>query len=151
MGVKLRLIVAWGLFIGWVGWLGWQSHYYGRFPVISRSQFMTADIAVVAAMTANDEGVAQPSIRVKQVIWPEKHDDSLKDKDIIIGNWSRVDGFVGPGDYVLPLTRGPKGEYALAEIPRSPLSEPSRGKRYVYPALPVVLDQVRRIPVPASK
>ena len=151
MGVKLRVVIAWGLFIAWVAWLGWQSYFYGRFPVVSRSQFMTADIAVVATMTANDEGVVQPKVQVKQVIWPEKHDTALEGKEITVGNWSRVDGFTGPGEYVLPLTRGTKGDYTLAEIPRSPLSEPSKAKHYVYPALPVVLEQVRRIPAAASR
>jgi hypothetical protein len=151
VGVKMRVLVAWALFIAWVTWLGWQSHYYGRFPVVSRSQFMTADVAVLAKMTANDEGVVQPKVQVKRVVWPEKHDGDLEGKEIVIGNWSRVDGFIGPGEYVIPLTRGPKGDYTLAEIPRSPLSEPSKSKHYIYPALPVVLEQARRIPPPSSK
>jgi hypothetical protein len=146
VGVKLRVWATWIVFIAWVAWLGWQSYFYGRFPVVSRSQFMTADFAVIATMTANDEGVVQPKVKIKRVIWPEERESDMDGKEIVIGNWTRIDGFTGPGDYVLPLTRGKTGENTLAEIPRSPLSEATRGKHYIYPAVPVVLEQVRRIP-----
>ncbi len=147
MGVKLRMWVAWVLFIAWVCWLGWQSYFFGRFPVVSHAQFMTADVAVLAKVAAAEEGRPSPKVIVQSVIWPADANKDLEGKELLVGNWTGCDGFNAAGEYVVPLTRNATGEYSLAGIPRSPLLEPSRYRRQIYPAIPVVLKQVNKIPV----
>ena len=147
MGVKLRMVLAWALFIAWVSWLGWQSYFYSRFPVVSKAQFLNADIAIVAKVTSAGEGLPSPKVQVQSVIWPADAAKDVEGKELSIGNWSGCSGFIAPGDYVLPLTRGANGDYALAGTPRSPLLDPNRHRPQIYPATPVVLQQVRRMPV----
>lgn len=151
MAVKLRMILAWSLFIAWVCWLGWQSYNFGRFPVVSRSQFLTADVAVIASVEMVQEGRPSDKVKVKSVIWPKDAPKELEGKEIKVGNWTGCDGFQEQGDYVIPLTRHINGDYSLAGVPRSPLIDPARYRRQIYPAMPIVLKQVSQILPPTSQ
>lgn len=150
MGQKIRAVAAWLLFLSWVSWLGWTSFRHGRFPVVSKAQFLATDVAVIAQVDAAGHGLPSNTVRVQSVIWPTGAADELTGRELRVGNWSNCAGFVTPGDYVLPLRRERDGQYALAGLPRSPLVDPSRHPPQIYPAIPVVLSQVRGMP-PAAK
>ena len=142
MAARVRLIVAWGLFVAWIAWLGWQSARYGRFDVVSRAQLANADLAVVAKITADADGRALSKVHIERVIWPQPNAADLAGQDIEILKLPSCEGFQGAGDYVLPLSRGPKGDYALAVPARSPLIDPARHRPTIYPATGIVIDQI---------
>lgn len=139
MFARLRLILAWGLFVAWVGWLGWQSLRFSRFPVVSRAQLLNANVVIVAEIDADSEGRAKPAINVLETLWP--HDAAALPAQLNIDNLPGCAGFSGPGRYILPLSGA--GPFHLAGLPRSPLLNQRRPLQ-VYPDTAEVRGQIQR-------
>lgn len=146
MAARVRLIVAWLAFAAWVGWLGWQSWRFGRFPVVSRAQFANATVAVLARIESDRDGRAVPSIRVTRAVWPANGARPDVTGELVVTNLAECESFTGPGDYVVPLSRGPDGAFLVARVGRSPLIEPRKHRPTIYPAIPLVLRQLEDIP-----
>jgi len=141
--VRVRLLIVWGLFAAWVGWLGWQSWRHRQFPVVSRAQLLNADVVVVADLTSDREGRANPEAKLVKVVWSRKDTPDLQPGiTMAIVNLPGSVGFRESGtSYLLPLTG--TGPYRVAEMPRSPLIDSGRFKPQIYPDGPEVRGQIR--------
>jgi hypothetical protein len=166
---RVRLAVCALLFLGWIGWLVYLSATTTRPVVLSRPQFLAADLYVLAELqqgreprlraeipaqlsaapaagfpaavpwgpvgqsTLPPKADAEPAtvnapaarVKIREVVWPASAGD-LNGKDLVIPNLPRsgpAQGWAGPGEYILPLTRQEEGRqatYLVTPIPRSP-------------------------------
>src|SRR5438105_1295135 len=65
---KLRLLVAFLLFAGWLGWLGYAVSQKGTVQIVSRAQLTAATDWVIAEVTLNADGTPSAKVMVKQVL-----------------------------------------------------------------------------------
>lgn len=142
---KLRLAVATAAFLAWLGWLGYLV-FQSRDPVIlSRPQFLVANLHVIASLT----GAEKPDAKVKvlEVIWTaDQADAKLVGSEVAVQKLEavvRAEGWEGPGDYIVPLTKS-KTAFALALIPPSP-GYPGDVRR-IYRATPEAREQLAQMP-----
>ncbi len=158
---RVRLTVAAILFLGWIGWLAYLAATTTRPVVLSRPQFLAADLYAIATLKRGPDDADLPAeeATVQQVVWSKDNDD-LEGKTIVVKNLIVVktvmkgdppqaestqeptEGWAGPGVYLIPLTRKTQlgqSVYEVTRIPRSP-GYPSRdvlGPARIYPATPV--------------
>lgn len=141
VGARLRLIIVWGLFAGWVGWLGWQSFRHARFPVVSRAQLLEARLVVVADLVADGEGRAMAESTIVETIWSASGEKRLEGgSKLSVQGLAGCAGMTGAGRYVLPMSS--LDPPRLAGFPRSPLVEPGKFRPQVYPDRPEVRQQI---------
>ena len=124
---RVRLAVSALLFVGWIGWLAYLAATTTRPVVLSRPQFLAADLYVIADVRANptDPKVPAPQVTIKQVIWPSAAARDLDGKELPVKNLplsGEAQGWKGPGEYILPLSK----DYQVTAIPRSPGYRPER-------------------------
>jgi hypothetical protein len=128
---RVRLVVAFALFAGWMGWLTYTTLEKSRAPIVSRAQAAAAPNPVWAEVAAGPDGRPLPKAKV---------DAPLTDRgppagsEIEVANLPDVQGFTGPGKYLLLLTpdRTP-GRFRVAdEFQRSPGYDLS-GRPVIYP------------------
>jgi hypothetical protein len=150
MTQKLRLIVPACLFIGWIGYLAFLVSITRDPVILSRPQFLVADLYVIAELEplTLKEGPERPSgkITVKEVAWP-KAEASLVSTDIMVRglpNCEERNGWVGKGVYIVPVTKS-GDDYFLTEIPLSPgFHKNAETFNYlrIYPSTPQAREQL---------
>jgi hypothetical protein len=157
----VRLILAAGLFVGWLGYLGWQvlerPTMNGRPLVVSRPQVLASTLDVIAEVPDKSGEVT-----VVEVLYPD-------DAPVKAGDRLRVSGigdaaprrgpedaglppldWSGPGRYLLPLRAvpGEKNRYEVQAIPASPGFTPLEPTVRIYPATAQAIAQYRQIAKP---
>src|SRR5689334_1828980 len=100
---RVRLVVAFLLFAGWIGWLTYTTLGKSRAPVVSRAQAAAAPYPVWAEMTAGPDG--KPLSKVK-VAAPLTDRGPAAGTEVEVANLTDpagkvVDGFAGTGKYLL--------------------------------------------------
>jgi hypothetical protein len=118
---RLRLAVAAALFVGWLGWLVYLAATGTDDVVLSRPQFLVANVHVLAEVSGTKE--PETEVVVKKVFWAAGDKKPVKDGKILVENLKECldQGWAGPGEYILPLMTTPKsGTYAVAPTPRTP-------------------------------
>jgi len=141
-----RLAVSALLFIGWIGYLAYLAATTTQPVVLSRPQFLAADLYVVAALTSDPAATAKPAeeIVVKQFNWSANPDDAKKTKLRVkdLGDVNEDHGWHGPGDYILALTRLKENSelFDLTPLPRTPGFTGGAGR--IYKATPTTLRQL---------
>ena len=114
-----RLVVSALLFLAWLGYLLVLVLLSRETIVLSRSQFLAADLWVIARLSDN-KGAPDEDVRILDVAWPNGN-EALKDRDVKVVNLpdAGAQGYRGPGNYILPLQR--KGDFIkVALVPSSP-------------------------------
>jgi hypothetical protein len=122
---KLRLMLAGVLFVGWIGWLAYLAANSRNQQVISRPQFLAADLWIVAELRGDIRPVAD--VTVVRVPWSGQSTGAPQPGDTVriqgLRAIGKSQGWAGPGPYLLPLTRKGKGKdesFALTLIPLTP-------------------------------
>ncbi len=135
---RVRLAVCALLFIAWIGWLVYLSATTTRPVVLSRPQFLAADLYVVAELRAGPKGDGAPAAEgtIREVVWSKSGED-LAGRKVTITNLPQTakQGWTGPGEYILALSKVPLPAgtvYEVTEIPRSPGY--ASHKTPIYPA-----------------
>jgi hypothetical protein len=143
---RLRLAVAAALFLAWIGWLAYLAATTTHPEVLSRPQFLEADLVVIADV-GKEDGHPNPEVRVVSVPWA-KEPLGRKPARITVKNlaeFDRENGWHGPGRYILPLQKVPArrsardktaGEYVIARVPDSPGFPSVRGSNVRYRIYP---------------
>jgi len=142
--MKSRLVV--GLlavaFVGWIIYLAWLT----RLPkpeILSRAQVMVAEVVIRAKLTANEDGKPMAQIVVEQTFPIVPAEVPANGDSVSIANLSQSQGFQGPGEYALTLTRE-DGNYRIANAPEAIKSNGPR----IYPWTPSIERQVHTL-IPA--
>lgn len=123
-GARIRLLVAAGLFAGWLGWLAYLATYKTHPIVVSRSQVMASSNFVVAEVRLDPE-TGEPAREVRVIDDLRPLGESLKGREIRVANLkdARIaggNGFQGGTEYLLPLTRRADADFRLTPPPRAP-------------------------------
>jgi hypothetical protein len=128
---RVRLAVCALLFLGWLGWLAYLAATTTRPVVLSRPQFLAADLYVIAELHADaaDGKLPAKEVTVRQVVWSSARAADYEGKSLIVDNLPLVkgpaQGWVGPEEYILALThRKTDGHYVITSVPRSPGYDP---------------------------
>jgi hypothetical protein len=121
---KVRLVLAAVMFLAWIGYLAYLAATTARPVVLSRPQFLEADLYVIAELKngANPDAPAA-EVSVREVVWSAK--GAQANGSLVVKNLplcGRKFGWDGPGEYILALKRDedPRGSYLVAPVPRSP-------------------------------
>jgi hypothetical protein len=145
----LRLLLAGLLFFGWIGYLSYLAATVRQPIVLSRPQFLISQLDVLAAVERGD-GEGELRVKVLEVHWPR--DEATRQLDgttIAVADLAECEGYKGPGEYILPLTKDTKGTYHVAPTPPSPGYERG-GPRRIYPLTPETRQQLANVPKPES-
>lgn len=121
---RARLTVAALLFAGWLGYLLLLVVLTRHTIVLSRPQFLVADLWVLAEVTG-DEGKPNPKVKVLDLFWFKSPAMlKLKDQTIAIGNLPDAgpQGYVGPGKYILPVKKIEMANIPMYIVPPVPVS-----------------------------
>jgi hypothetical protein len=120
---RVRLAVAAGLFLAWLGWLAFLAVTARSAVVLSRPQLLVSNLYVVADVS----GGAQPDavVTVRKVEGPAADTQVVKAGDkLTVTNLPLVStqeqGWTGPDQYVLALTRKQDGTCEVTPTPPSP-------------------------------
>ena len=155
-----RLVLCATLFGLWMAYLGYlvitrPRTEQGAPLVLSRPQVLASDVDVIARIDSEPKG--ETDVTVVRVLYPD--DSPLKEGDVIHvakldecrpvqrpGAASPSWDWAGPGEYLLPLKKGPgrEGHYEVAAVPASP-GFAERSLVRIYPATAEALAQYRRI------
>jgi hypothetical protein len=157
-----RLAVAAVLFAFWIGFLGyliWRSSLpvlrstaAAREPIVlSRPQFLEADLYVVVEVAVDPAEPGEPSndVKVKEVIWSANFDDfkltKLQVKNLKSLAQLGANGWQGSGEYILALSRvrNDEGGFLVTNLPKTPGFEGAPGR--IYKAEPDTLKQLEQI------
>jgi hypothetical protein len=131
----VRLAVAAALFLGWIGWLVYLVVESHGAVILSRPQFLVADLWVIAEVDA-EENRPRQTIEVREDVW------SAAGKELAGQAINVIDlpdigadkGWDGPGTYILPLTaHAGKRPYHITPVPPSP-GFIEQGDRRIYAA-----------------
>src|SRR5437016_3359018 len=112
------LLIAAVLFAAWIGWLAYLAFTTTRPIVLSRPQFLAAQVDVIARV---EEKAGRPDPVVKDVVVSWARDQAgrpLEGQTLTIANLAQVtekEGWLGPETYILPLIKE-DNTYALAPI-----------------------------------
>ena len=149
MSPRMRLLVAACLFIGWIGYLAYLVAITRHPVILSRPQFLVADVYVLAELDGSQDSPNR-TIRVRKVYWP-KEDADLEGKEITVDYLDKCgkdNGWIGTGNYIVPLTKKSADGYALTEIPLSPGFYPdikTPNFLRIYPATEQAQEQLMRL------
>jgi hypothetical protein len=138
------LAVAVALFALWIGYLAYLALTAGHPRVLSRPQFLVADLWVIADVDDFDKPV-----KVVQVAFAGpglKGQEPERDAVLEVSNLSKCkEDAMTPGRYILPLTKEGQG-YRVTAIPRSPGYGPPTPHARVYPDTPETHAQLAQLP-----
>jgi hypothetical protein len=146
----LRLLLAAGLFAGWIGYLAYLAVTAGTQPisrqgptVLSRPQFLVSTLDVIAQVNEVKDAPAPTDATVVEVLWggPKPGEGHV----LHVTNLAGCEGWAGPGQYILPLvqTVGAEDTYEVAPIPRSPGID--RHVPRIYPVTDQTREQFRQV------
>jgi hypothetical protein len=151
---RLRLAFAAALFVGWLSWLVYLAATGTDDVVLSRPQFLVANVHVVAEVKGGQD--PDPEVVVRKVSWATGP-KLAEGKTITVENLKECvnQGWAGPGEYILPLLTSTVGKgvtYQVAPTPRTPgypygkNALPNRpGPPRIYPVTPSRLRQLKQI------
>lgn len=141
------LAVAAALFFAWIGYLTFLALTTSHPVVLSRPQFLVADLWVIGQVDDFDN----PHVKVIEVAYVRPDlggQEPAKDTVIEVSNLSKCkDDGMRPGRYILPLTREGQG-YHVTSIPRSPGYGSPLPQARVYPDTPETRAQLSHMPKP---
>ncbi|HEX5273325.1 MAG TPA: hypothetical protein VFW33_22670 [Gemmataceae bacterium] len=136
------LYLAAGLFAAWIAYLAFLALTTGHPTVLSRPQFLVADVWAVAEV----EDLGKP-IKVVEVAYA-KGEAPEKGSTIEVGNLSACkEDWKGPGRYIVPLTRDGTA-YRVPAVPRSPGYGPPVPQFHIYPDTGETRAQLDHLPRP---
>lgn len=158
---KFQLGLAAALFVAWIGWLVYLALTNVKPIVLSRPQFLAANLFIVAEVKEG-RSAEQPAreVVVREVIWSaDQEDKKLPEKDkLVVANLTECGqrfGWAGANEYILALTKtkeADKVSYEVTLVPRSPgyWPPPPNPKSQltpspIYPATPQTLRQARAL------
>jgi hypothetical protein len=145
----MRLAAAATLFIAWIGYLAYLVAITREPVILSRPQLLDANLYMVAKIDGTADK-PNDKVHVLAVPW-SKADAGLVGTEIIVVDLEKcteLNGWVGPGEYIVPITKTPAGNYRLAEIPLSPgFYHDSRTHNYlrIYHATPQAREQLTKL------
>lgn len=141
---RMRLGLALVLFFTWMGWLSYLvlMARSEATAVLSQPQFLVSSLDVVATVSSLDG--KDSDITINSVLWP-KNKEKYDGKKITIQNLDHCEGWVAPGQYLVPLVELPSNSFDVAATPRSP-GYAGPGKPRIYPATEATLKQYAAIP-----
>jgi len=149
---KLRLALAAGVFVAWIGYLTFLVATTRHPVILSRPQFLTAQLYVTARLTGDADKPAA-NITVEETLWAANEKHNLPrgtELQVNLDDVGPEQGWDGEGVYVLPLrATALPGTYFLPPVPRSPGF--GGGKARIYPATADALQQVRDLIVEWKK
>jgi hypothetical protein len=130
---KARLVVSGGLFLTWIGFLVYLVARTRDPVILSRPQLVVASAVVVADIQEKD-GRPMPTVTIKRVAWALGHADPLfAGTPLIVDGLADCgpgQGWKGPGEYILPLTKRKPDSGNTFEVTPLPLS-PGYAPQYV--------------------
>jgi hypothetical protein len=135
-----RLVVAAGLFAAWIAYLAFLAVTASHPVVLSRPQFLVADLWVIA-----DVDVPKGSVTMREVAYAAPPVRAAAPKDgttIDVKNLGDCKAWTGNGRYILPLVADGSA-YRVPPIPRSPGY--GAGATRVYPDTPETRDQLNEM------
>jgi hypothetical protein len=151
MSPKARFYVAAGLFLAWLGWLIYLVTQTRHPIILSRPQFLVADLYVTARVSAKD-GKPAAEVTIDKTLWARDDKDRLPPgTQATVENLPKCaeaeQGWDGEGLYVLPLIKSEaKDRYRIAQIPLSPgFAADAAHRLRIYRATDEVLRQVDEI------
>ena len=119
---KARLAVAACLLIGWILYLGVLVYLTRGGVVLSKPQFLIAQLYIVVDLTDGTRSGPAPNINVEKVLWSaDSADEQLAGKVLPLSDISactKENGYKGPGKYLVPLMSSSPGSYLIAPVPR---------------------------------
>jgi hypothetical protein len=140
------LALAAGLFAAWIFYLATLALTTSHPTVLSRPQFLVADLWVIADVDDLDKPVT-----VVEAPFAVKGDAPEKGTKIELGNLSMSkDVWKGPGHYLVPLSRA-GDRYYVTPVPRSPGYPPEKMTLppvRIYPDTPETRAQLDHLPRP---
>ena len=146
MSPKARFYVAAGLFVAWLGWLVYLVTQTRDPVILSRPQFLVADLYVTARLSAED-GKPAPVVTIVEVLWTRDTKEKLAAAaQVTVADVpdSDPEHWKGEGVYLLPLQK--TGDtYRLAKVPLSPGFGDGPHRLRIYPANDEALRQVREL------
>ena len=142
---KIRLAVASLAFVGWLGFLGYLVFRSRDLEVLSRPQFLNANLHVIASLAGSEK--PETKGKLTEIVWSAAEADAkLVGSEIAIQDLDAVTaklGWEGAGEYIVPLARTKTG-YRLAPIPPSPGYGGNMGR--IYRVTPETREQLSRMP-----
>lgn len=147
---RLRLLAAGCLFVLWIGFLSFLVWDSRSMVVLSRPQFLAANLYVLAELSDSGNMTPGSTVTVRKVYWAKEQDAGLVGKEIVVqglGKCESRNGWIGTGLYILPLTASPDG-FRLTEIPISPgfhHHQETLNYLRIYPATEQAKDQVENL------
>ncbi len=97
---RLRLVVAFALFIGWMCYLGYAALTKSHGPIVSHAQAAAAEVAVVTEVQVSADAKPDMKVKVVEALSPGAPPPGT---DLYVVNLPEVRGFEGPGQYLLLL------------------------------------------------
>jgi hypothetical protein len=146
---RVLLAVSAALFLAWIGWLAYLAATATEPIVLSRPQFLHAELYVVAEVTANPAADNEPdgTVTVKRLLWSSNALDGKLQK-MQVRNLPRLNaqhGWNGPGEYILALSRtGDSDVFLVTPLPRTPGFSGSTTGR-MYPATRQTLKELDQL------
>jgi hypothetical protein len=152
----LLVVVLAALFLSWIGYLAFLA-FTSRHPIVlSRPQFLAADLDVVAVV----DGLDKP-VEVREVLSPQKPEaEALVGRSIAVTNLKTCQAdWKGSGLYILPLVVKKNGEEEKFEVAvasqRMPGYDPAMNQGQqsmrmprIYPATAETRAQVAELTIP---
>jgi hypothetical protein len=141
------LLAAAGLFTAWIAYLAYLALTASHPTVLSRPQFLVADVWIVGRVDDLDKPVEVVDV---MYVRPElKNEAPDRGASIEVSNLARCES-VKPGErYILPLSREGKG-YHVTPVPRSPGYSPAVPPVRIYADTPEARSQLDQLPRPAE-
>jgi hypothetical protein len=126
---RARLAVSAALFLAWLGYLLYVVLASQRTIVLSRPQLLVAGLCILGDVSDDGSGKPAREVKVIDVFWSAPADLKLAGQNITVDNLpdAAVQGYIGPGKYILPLNRvaGAAAEFRISPIPSSPAYVPA--------------------------
>lgn len=122
---RMRAWVFGILFVAWLGYLASLVVENHNRILIAGPQIARSNLVVVASL-ADDGGRPAADVKIKKVLFAEKNDwqklvgETMELDELLF--YSAKQGWNGPGDYVLPLTRRAFDKLVIDQITPLPLS-----------------------------
>lgn len=123
MSPKARFVIAAGLFLAWLGWLVYLVTQTRDPVILSRPQFLVAELYITARLTDEDEdGKPDAKAKIEKTLWAANEKDELPPgTEILITNLPDCEyGWKRPGVYLLPLVKSTADAYKIALVPAAP-------------------------------
>jgi hypothetical protein len=146
------LALAIALFAGWIAYLAFLALTASHPVVLSRPQFLVADLWVVADVDGPDKPIKIVDVVYAREEAPEKgaaiEVRNLSAAKVVRGSEEKQRTTPpGPGRYVLPLTRD-RGAFFVTAVPRSPGYGPPAPDFFTYPDSGETRAQLDSLPRP---